>query len=99
MTRHYFLHVLPPALAGFGLGNGIPKLLVLNLRVAEQFTRLLVEEDGVAAHTVREQRVLQLLPDGLMATRVLRVLAGMDGHLEGLADHTATDRTRRVPWP
>lgn len=85
---HEVAHVGPPLLADGGLGDGGPARFILNFRVGEELARLGMEKDAVVADAVLFQHRFQTRPNGAVPPLVLELLAGVDGHDEGLANHS-----------
>ena len=83
--RHDVTHVLPPFLADFGRRDGCPLLLALDLGIAEELSRLGVDEDRVVRHAVVFEDLLQLRSDRTVPLLVFLFGAGMNRHDEGFA--------------
>ena len=94
IRRHQLSHVPPPSPADVRRGHGGPALLALDLGIGKEISRRGVEEDGVAPHAVRDEGLLELRPDRIVAPRVLLVAVWVDGHPERLADHGPSPRSR-----
>src|SRR5207245_11191518 len=77
--------------------GGLPAGVVRDLRVGEEIGRGGVEEDRVAAHAMAHERVLQLAPDRIVPALVFGLLAGVDGHAKGLAEHGHPRGWARLP--
>ena len=86
MGGHDFAHVGPPSLADFRAGNRFPLRGIGEFDVGEELTGFGMEEDGVGADAVVEERFLKFGPDGTVAAFVFSLGAGIHGHDKGFAD-------------
>src|SRR6187455_819909 len=87
VRRHDLAHVRPPSAADIGRRDGRPPFFALDLRIGEEIARRRIDEDRVAQHAVRLERVGQLLPDGIVAALVLVRLPVVDRHAKGFTNH------------
>jgi len=85
--RHDIAHVLPPLLAYWGLGDGLPLRFVLDFDIGKELVCLGVKKDGVVMCSVLFQDRFQIRPDWLVAPLVLFFLAGIYRHHKRFTDH------------
>lgn len=86
--NHEVGHESPPSFVDICLGDGIPPLFALDLRITEKFVGFCVEVDRVVRDAVLAERGLKLRPDRVVTSCVFLCRTWFDLEEECLADRS-----------